>query len=77
MVNDGAQLEESSRDPEDASLSAMFAAIQENWLGSFILNLVGYAIIILPAALAIRKLKQSPLVKKGKVVRPLFYFRAE
>lgn len=41
------------------------AAVQEHWLGNFILNLIGYGLIILPAALLIRRWKNSTLVKAG------------
>ena len=41
------------------------AAIQEHWLGNFVLNLVGYGLIILPAALLIRRWKSSTSVKAG------------
>ena len=44
---------------------AVLEAVQEHWLGSFLLNVLGYALIILPAALLIRKLKDSPSIKHG------------
>lgn len=47
-------------------LSAMMAAVQEHWLGSFVLNLLGYALILLPAALLIRRWKQSTTIKNGR-----------
>ena len=40
-------------------------AVQEHWLGNFVLNLVGYGLIILPSALLIRRWKNSTLVKAG------------
>ena len=39
--------------------------VQEHWLGSFVLNLIGYALIIVPAGLLIRRWKNDPLVQKG------------
>ena len=44
----------------------MFQAIQNHWLGSFLLNVLGYLLILIPAALLIRHWKNSPLVKRGK-----------
>jgi len=41
-------------------------AVQEHWLGSFLLNLLGYAIIILPAAFLIRRWKKDPDVQAGE-----------
>ncbi len=46
-------------------VSAMLAAVQEHWLGSFVLNLIGYALIIVPAALLIRRWKTSTAIKNG------------
>ena len=40
-------------------------AVQSNWLGNFGLNLLGYALIIGPAALLIQRLKKNPLVERG------------
>ena len=40
--------------------------IQEHWLGSFILNVLGYALIVIPAALLIRKWKNDPAVRRGE-----------
>lgn len=54
----------------------MLEAVQEHWLGSFLFNILGYLLILLPAALLIRYWKNSPLVKKGKnslFVIPLLY----
>lgn len=48
----------------------MFEGVQEHWLGSFLLNLIGYGLIILPAALLIRRWKRSQLVQKGMYVLP-------
>ena len=48
------------------SLMAMQLDIQENWLGSFLLNLLSYALIILPAAYFIRRWKNDPAVKSGR-----------
>ena len=52
--------------PESGYL-AIFQAFQEHWLGSFLLNVLGYALIILPAALLIRRWKNDPLVKRGEL----------
>ena len=52
-----------------AGVGSMVTALQENWLGSFLLNVIGYGLIILPAALAIRKWKESPLVKQGALLK--------
>ena len=49
------------------SWTDMLDAVQEHWLGSFLLNLLGYAIIILPAALLIRRWKKSPAVQSGEL----------
>ena len=43
----------------------VFSALQGHWLGNFCLNLLGYALIIVPAALTIRQLKKNALVEKG------------
>jgi len=43
----------------------VLTAVQSNWLGNFGLNLLGYAIIIVPAALIIQRLKKDPLVERG------------
>lgn len=48
-----------------AQIWSLLEASQEHWLGSFILNLLGYALIIVPAALLIRKWKKDPRVKRG------------
>ena len=39
--------------------------LQGHWLGNFCLNLLGYGLIIVPAALLIRRLRQNPLVERG------------
>ena len=44
----------------------IFGLVQEHWLGSFVLNLIGYAIIIVPVGLLIRRWKKDPLVQKGE-----------
>jgi hypothetical protein len=44
----------------------MLEAVQEHWLGSFLLNVLGYALILVPAALLIRHWKKSPLVQRGQ-----------
>jgi hypothetical protein len=50
---------------ESVSMMAFLEMLQDHWLGSFLLNLLGYALIILPAALLIRRWKNDPLVKAG------------
>lgn len=56
--------------PVEVNLSAEFwsllEASQEHWLGSFLLNLFGYALIIVPAGLLIRRWKKDPRIKRGK-----------
>lgn len=47
------------------NLMLFFQVLQDHWLGSFILNLLGYALIVLPAALLIRRWKNDPMVKAG------------
>lgn len=49
-----------------ARLVAVSGIVQEHWLGSFLLNLLGYALIIIPAAYLIRRWKNDPDVKAGK-----------
>ena len=44
----------------------MLQAVQNHWLGSFLLNILGYLLILVPAALLIRRWKKSPLVQRGK-----------
>ena len=46
----------------------MLEAIQEHWLGSFLLNVLGYALILVPAALLIRHWKKSPRVQRGQCI---------
>lgn len=46
-------------------LMLLFQMVQDHWLGSFCLNLLGYALIVLPAALLIRRWKKDPQVKAG------------
>lgn len=43
----------------------LLEASQEHWLGSFLLNLLGYALIIVPAGLLIRRWKKDPRIKRG------------
>lgn len=45
---------------------AIFQMLQEHWLGSFLLNVLGYALIILPTALLIRRWKNDPQIKRGQ-----------
>ena len=47
-------------------VKTLLAMIQEHWLGSFVLNLLGYALIIAPAAFFIRRWKNDPQVQSGK-----------
>lgn len=61
----GVELKESSFEEEENSFMAILQVFQEHWLGSFILNLLGYALIILPAALLIRRWKKDPQIKEG------------
>jgi len=43
----------------------VLSVLQGHWLGNFFLNLSGYALmIIVPAALIIRRLKKNPSVEK-------------
>ncbi len=39
--------------------------IQEHWFGSFLLNLIGYALIIAPAAFLINRWRKDPKVQRG------------
>ncbi len=48
-------------------LQDSFGMIQEHWLGSFVLNLIGYAILIVPAAFLIRRWKNDIQVQRGIV----------
>lgn len=45
--------------------AAMLETIQNHWLGSFALNVLGYVLILVPAALLVRHWKKSPLVQRG------------
>lgn len=47
-------------------LSSVLGTVQEHWLGSFLLNLLGYGLIILPAAFFIRRWKKDPAVQSGE-----------
>ena len=55
----------------------VLGAIQEHWLGSFLLNILGYALIILPAAVLIRKWKTSPEVQSGERHPLLFVYTVQ
>ena len=44
----------------------VLSALQGHWLGNFCLNLLGYGLIIVPAALLIRRLRKNPLVERGR-----------
>lgn len=48
-----------------SQLWSLLEASQEHWLGSFLLNLLGYALIIVPAGLLIRRWKKDPQIKRG------------
>lgn len=61
----GLELKEGDVDP-GASFMAVFQAVQDHWLGSFLLNVLGYALIIVPAALLIRRWQNNPQIKKGE-----------
>lgn len=63
-------MDENQEQLEQAGWRVMLEGVQEHWLGSFLLNLIGYGLIILPAALLIRRWKRSQLVQKGM----LFFF---
>lgn len=70
MEDAGVELKMPEGDIEEASsystyLILLFQMVQDHWLGSFCLNLLGYALIILPAALLIRRWKKDPQVKAG------------
>lgn len=47
-------------------LSDNFQAFQEFWLGNFILNILGYAVLILPGYLLVRWLQRLPQVERGR-----------
>lgn len=49
-----------------SKILSLLEAIQEHWLGSFLLNLLGYALIIVPAALLIKRWQKDPRIKRGK-----------
>lgn len=51
---------------EDATGASLLNAVQNNWFGSFLLNVVGYAIIVVPTGLLIKYLKESQEVRKGR-----------
>lgn len=57
---------ESQELADGVDFAAMLQTVQEHWLGSFVLNLLGYALIVLPAALLIRRWKQSAEVRSGE-----------
>ena len=46
--------------------------VQNNWLGSFVLNVLGYAIVVVPAGLLIKYLKESPQVQQGNNLRIIY-----
>ena len=52
--------------PLSAWVASILWTVQEHWLGSFVLNLLGYALIILPTAYFIRKWKKDPAVQAGR-----------
>lgn len=45
--------------------TAVLQMIQDHWLGSFLLNVLCYAIIVVPAAFLIRRWKRDPQIKAG------------
>ena len=47
-------------------LSSNLQAIQEFWLVNFILNLLGYAVLILPGYFLVRWLQRLPQVERGR-----------
>lgn len=47
-------------------LSDSFQAFQEFWLGNFILNVLGYAVLIIPGYLLVRWLQRLPQVERGR-----------
>lgn len=47
-------------------LSGNLQAFQEFWLGNFILNILGYAVLILPGYLLVRWLQRLPQVERGR-----------
>ena len=51
-----------------SQLWSLLEESQEHWLGSFLLNLLGYALIIVPAGLLIRRWKKDPQIKRGKLI---------
>lgn len=59
---------------ETTDVVPFLTLLQEHWLGSFLLNLLGYALIILPAAYFIRKWKKDPAVQAGKLLLELGQF---
>lgn len=63
----GIELKEGDLDMKGGLVEA-FQAVQDHWLGSFLLNVLGYTLIILPAAVLIRRWKNSPQVKRGQCV---------
>ena len=46
----------------------LLQVVQEHWLGSFFLNILGYALIIVPAALLIRRWKKDPQIRAGMAI---------
>lgn len=48
------------------SVVILLQVIQDHWLGSFFLNVLGYAIIIVPAAFLIRRWKADPRILRGQ-----------
>lgn len=64
--NPGLANAESQELESGLDFAAMLQTVQEHWLGSFVLNLLGYALIVLPAALLIRRWKQSAEVRSGE-----------
>ena len=41
------------------------SAVQDNWLGSFVFNVLMYGVIVVPAAIVIYYVKKNPALIKG------------
>lgn len=49
----------------DSDSHPLLERLQEHWLSNFLLNVAGYGVIVIPAALLIRWLKELPVLKTG------------
>ncbi len=47
-------------------LQGSLEMIQEHWLGSFVLNIIGYSVFIVPAAYCVKRWKADVEVQRGK-----------